>query len=107
VLLACGRFFQDHIRCICQDHLRHASCDRCRYIFAVSQEPKTGEHGMLTSMQESFTSTYWRHPAEETRNIIDQMTNDALRKSMLAVARHYDRLAELTEKMERSPKLPR
>jgi hypothetical protein len=33
------------------------------------------------------------------------MTNNDLRKSMLVVACHYDRMAEFTEKMERSPKL--
>jgi hypothetical protein len=59
---------------------------------------------MLTYLQDSFTSSYWRHRAEEARNIADPMANNDLRKSMLAVASHYDKLAEFTEKLERSPK---
>jgi hypothetical protein len=59
---------------------------------------------VLTSLPDSFTSAYWRHRAEEARKTTDQMTNNDLRKSMLELARHYDRMAQFTEKMERSPK---
>jgi hypothetical protein len=105
--LACWRLFWDHIRRIFRDHIHHASREHCRYIFSVSQEPKTGEREMLTSLPESFTSAYWRHRAEEARKIGDQMTNNDPRKSMLQVASQYERLAEFTEKMKRSRALLR
>ena len=39
----------------------------------------------------------WRERAEEARVQAEQMSHDEARQQMLAIARSYDRLAELAE----------